>query len=84
MLEEDNELSQESLGMNKSSVPQEDQVLIRQTLDGQSTAFGDLVRKYQNRLYNGMVQMLRNEAGLSLLPALRSTALHSLTRLRRG
>lgn len=48
--------------MNKSSVPQEDQVLIRQTLEGQSTAFGDLVRKYQNRLYNGMVQMLRNEA----------------------
>ena len=30
------------------------------------------------------LQMLRNEAGLSLLPALRSTALHSLTRLRRG
>ena len=48
--------------MNKSSVPQEDQVLINQTLDGQTAAFGDLVRKYQNRLYNGMVHMLRNEA----------------------
>lgn len=47
--------------MNKSSVPQEDQVLIRQTLDGQTAAFGELVRKYQNRLYNGMVHMLRNE-----------------------
>lgn len=48
--------------MNKSSVPQEDQVLIRQTLDGHTVAFGELVRKYQNRLYNGMVHMLRNEA----------------------
>jgi RNA polymerase sigma-70 factor (ECF subfamily) len=48
--------------MNKSSVPQEDQVLIDQTLDGNTAAFGGLVRKYQNRLYNGMVNMLRNEA----------------------
>ena len=48
--------------MNKSSVHEEDQVLINQTLDGQTSAFGDLVRKYQNRLFNGMVHMLRNEA----------------------
>lgn len=48
--------------MNKSSVPNSDQVLISQTLEGRSEAFGDLVRKYQNRLYNGMVHMLRNEA----------------------
>ncbi len=46
--------------MNKS-VPQEDQVLINQTLEGQTAAFGELVCKYQNRLYNGMVHMLRNE-----------------------
>lgn len=46
--------------MNKS-VPQEDQILITQTLEGQTAAFGELVCKYQNRLYNGMVHMLRNE-----------------------
>lgn len=48
--------------MNKLSVHEEDQVLIDQTLDGQTAAFGDLVRKYQDRLFNGMVYMLRNEA----------------------
>lgn len=40
---------------------QDDQQLIRRTLDGQNEAFGQLIRKYQDRLYNGMVQILRNE-----------------------
>jgi RNA polymerase sigma-70 factor (ECF subfamily) len=35
----------------------EDAKLIRQTLDGQSAAFGELVRKYQDRLYNTMVHV---------------------------
>ena len=48
--------------MSNSSVHEEDQVLISQTLEGQTSAFGELVRKYQNRLFNGMVHMLRNEA----------------------
>lgn len=48
--------------MSNSSVHEEDQVLISQTLAGQTSAFGELVRKYQNRLFNGMVHMLRNEA----------------------
>jgi len=37
-----------------------DQELIAQALDGQTVAFGILVRKYQNRLFNSMVHMLRN------------------------
>ena len=41
---------------------QDDQQLIRRTLDGHKEAFGQLIRKYQDRLFNGMVQMLRNEA----------------------
>ena len=40
---------------------QTDQQIIRQTLDGQKEAFGHLIRKYQDRLYNGMVQILRSE-----------------------
>lgn len=39
----------------------EDQELIRRTLDGQGETFGQLISKYQDRLYNGMVQILRNE-----------------------
>lgn len=40
---------------------QDDQQLIRLTLDGQPEAFGHLIRKYQNRLFNGMVHILRSE-----------------------
>ncbi len=40
---------------------QDDQQLIRLTLDGQTEAFGHLIRKYQDRLFNGMVHILRNE-----------------------
>ncbi len=47
--------------MNKSMASQDDQHLIRRTLDGQGDAFGQLICKYQDRLYNGMVQILRSE-----------------------
>jgi RNA polymerase sigma-70 factor (ECF subfamily) len=40
----------------------DDQNLIRCTLAGQQEAFGQLVCKYQDRLYNGLVQILRSEA----------------------
>ncbi len=40
---------------------QDDQQLIRRTLDGHNEAFGHLIRKYQDRLYNGMVHILRSE-----------------------
>lgn len=45
----------------KQSPAQSDQQLIERTLRGDRDAFGQLVRKYQDRLYNGMVQMLRDE-----------------------
>ena len=48
--------------MNQSANRQQDDQLITRTLEGDREAFGDLVRKYQDRLYNGMVQVLRNEA----------------------
>jgi RNA polymerase sigma-70 factor (ECF subfamily) len=47
--------------MNKSMANQDDQQLIRRTLDGHNEAFGHLIRKYQDRLYNGMVHILRSE-----------------------
>ncbi|MFT5302218.1 MAG: RNA polymerase sigma-70 factor (ECF subfamily) [Mariniblastus sp.] len=47
--------------MNMSKANQEDQLLIRQTIDGQKEAFDQLIRKYQDRLFNGMVQILRSE-----------------------
>jgi RNA polymerase sigma-70 factor (ECF subfamily) len=47
--------------MNKSMANQDDQQLIRRTLDGHHEAFGHLIRKYQDRLYNGMVHILRSE-----------------------
>ena len=47
--------------MNKTSANQQDGDWIRATLEGDSEAFGQLVRKYQDRLFNGLVQMLRNE-----------------------
>lgn len=48
--------------MNQSSANQDDQRLIKLTLDGQQEAFGHLIRKYQDRLYNGMVHILRDQA----------------------
>ena len=46
--------------MNQSGNNLTDQQLIKQTLDGQTAAFGILVRKYQDRLFNSMVHLLRN------------------------
>ena len=48
--------------MNSSKANQKDQDLIRLTLDGEHEIFGQLIRKYQDRLYNGMVQIVRNES----------------------
>ena len=48
--------------MNQSFENRDDQQLIQLTLSGQSEAFGGLIRKYQNRLYNGMVHLVRSEA----------------------
>jgi RNA polymerase sigma-70 factor (ECF subfamily) len=48
--------------MNNPTAFQDDQDLIRQTLDGEKEAFGHLICKYQDRLYNGMVQILRSES----------------------
>lgn len=39
-----------------------DSELIRRTLDGDTAAFGWLIRRYQDRLYNSMVQILRSES----------------------
>ena len=47
--------------MNKTSATQNDQQLIQATLGGNREAFGQLIRKYQDRLFNGMVQLVRNE-----------------------
>ena len=40
---------------------QHDQLLICRTLDGNPEAFGELIQKYQDRLFNGMVQIVRSE-----------------------
>ena len=48
--------------MNQTGNNLTDQQLISQTLDGQTAAFGMLVRKYQNRLFNSMVHLLRNQS----------------------
>jgi RNA polymerase sigma-70 factor (ECF subfamily) len=48
--------------MNKSMANQDDQQLIRLTLDGQPEAFGHLIRRYQDRLFNGMVHILRSDS----------------------
>lgn len=47
--------------MNESSANHDDQQLIRATLEGESEAFGVLIRRHQDRLYNGMVHVLRSE-----------------------
>lgn len=46
--------------MNENLGRHHDDELIELTLNGQREAFGLLVRKYQDRLYNGMVQILRS------------------------
>lgn len=46
--------------MNQSGNNLTDQQLISKTLDGHTAAFGVLVRKYQDRLFNSMVHLLRN------------------------
>jgi RNA polymerase sigma-70 factor, ECF subfamily len=48
--------------MNPSDMNQEDQSLIRQTLDGNQSAFGELVRKYQQRLYRGLYNIINHES----------------------
>ena len=48
--------------MNQARANSDDQKLIQQTLDGQTESFGQLIQKYQNRLYNGMVHLVRSEA----------------------
>ena len=39
---------------------QDDAELIRRTLEGHSAAFGQLVAKYQDRLYNSLVHVVDN------------------------
>ncbi len=52
-----------SIRMNEiGSSAVSDQQVIDQTLGGETEAFGHLVRKYQQRLYNSLVHMLRDEA----------------------
>jgi len=38
-----------------------DEALIRLTIQGQSAAYGQLVKRYQRRLYHSLLQMLRDE-----------------------
>ena len=44
--------------MTKPKPQNEDQVLITKSLDGCRQSFGDLVRKYQDRLYNSLVHFM--------------------------
>ena len=48
--------------VNKTSTREDDQRLIKLTLEGQLDAFGHLIHKYQNRLFNGMVHVIRSES----------------------
>lgn len=48
--------------MNNPRAKHEDREWICRTIDGDTESFGFLVQKYQDRLYNGMVQILRNES----------------------
>jgi RNA polymerase sigma-70 factor (ECF subfamily) len=48
--------------MNKSLANSDDQSLILRTIGGEINAFGLLVQKYQNRLFNGLVQIIQNHA----------------------
>jgi len=42
-----------------------DDLLIQQALAGNSAAFGELVRRYQNRLYNGVVHVVGSKEDAS-------------------
>jgi len=44
--------------LDSGSAVNDDAQLIQQTLDGRSTAFGQLVRRYQERLYNTVVHVV--------------------------
>lgn len=48
--------------MNQSKTNQSDHQIIRLTLSGDKEMFGLLVHKYQNRLFNSMVQVTRSES----------------------
>ncbi len=48
--------------MNEMGPANEDAKWIEQSISGDTEAFGSLVSKYQNRLYNSMVHFLRDEA----------------------
>lgn len=48
--------------MNQSVNNPTDQQLIAQTLQGQTASFGILIRKHQDRLFNSMVHLLRNQS----------------------
>ena len=52
--------------MNASLNNLNDNQLIAKTIAGEQEAFGQLIRKYQPRLFNAMVHFLRNQA-LSLI-----------------
>ena len=47
--------------MNNPSHRQDDALLIRQTLEGQNDAFGELIDRYQDRLFNSMAHILRSD-----------------------
>lgn len=47
--------------MNQSKTSQTDRQIIHCTLRGDKEMFGQLVHKYQNRLYSSMVQITRSE-----------------------
>lgn len=47
--------------MNETGPGNEDSLWIEQALDGDVDAFGQLVTKYQNRLFSSMVHFLRDE-----------------------
>lgn len=48
--------------MNQPMANSDDQSLILRTIGGEQNAFGALVQKYQNRLFNGLVQIVRSHA----------------------
>ena len=48
--------------MNQQPADLQDSELIQMTLEGQQEAFGRLVHRYQDRLYNSLIQIVRNEA----------------------
>ena len=48
--------------MNQSKANQVDYQIIRCTLSGEKEMFGQLVQKYQNRLYSSMVQITKSES----------------------